>query len=372
VATLRRIGLVQIDSVNVLTRAHYLPLYSRLGSYDPAWLDEACLRTSRRWPSLMEYWAHEASILPVETHPLLRWRMQAASSDAWGGMVAVARDRPDLVAAVRRAVVDDGPVTAAELEARHGRVVRDSESWGWRWSEVKRALEYLFWSGEIVAAGRGAGFRRRYDVPERVLPPTVLRAPTPRRPDAIRALVATAGRALGVATSSDLRDYYRLPVADTRAAVTDLVESGDLVPVAVEGWGQQGYLHRDATIARAGTAHALLAPFDPLVWSRDRTVRLFGFSYRLEIYVPAHQRVHGYYVLPYLAGDELVARVDLKHERARRALLVRAAWGEPGAGDDVVQRLARSLQQMAQWLGADQVEPAARGDLARALAVHLR
>ena len=369
---MRRIGLVQIDSVNVLARAHYLPLFSRLGSYDRAWLDEACLATPRRWPSLVEYWAHEASILPVEAHALLRWRMQAASTDAWGGMVAIARDRPDLVAAVRRAVVDDGPVTAAELEARHGKVVPNADHWGWRWSEVKRALEYLFWAGEIASAGRGSGFQRRYDSPERVLPPAVLAAPTPSRADAVRALVAAAGRALGVATSSDLRDYYRLPAADARAAVADLVERGDLLPVAVDGWAQQAYLHCDATVPRTSTARALLAPFDPLVWTRDRTSRLFDFTYRLEIYVPAGQRVHGYYVLPYLLGDELVARVDLKHDRARRTLLVQAAWGEPGADADVAQSLAGSLQQMAQWLGADQVEPASRGDLAGPLAVHLR
>ena len=371
-AAVRRLGAVQIDSVNVLARAHYLPLFSRLGSYDRAWLDGAATVTPRRRPPLFEYWAHEASLVPVTSHPLLRWRMEAAATDAWGGMVAVARDQPHLVATVRRAVEDDGPITAAELEARHGRVVRNTEHWGWRWSDVKRALEYLFWRGEIVAAGRGSGFERRYDAPARVLPPDVLAAATPSRDEAMCALVTSAGRALGVATEPDLRDYYRLPAAESRQAVAAAVEQGELTPICVDGWDQPAYLAAGARVPRVATAQALLAPFDPLIWTRPRASRLFGIEYRLEIYVPAAKRVHGYYVLPFLLGDRIVARVDLKHDRARGVLLVQAAWGEPHAPDGSVVALAASLRTMASWLGAGAIEVRPRGDFAAPLAVHLR
>ena len=364
-AVLRRLGVVQIDSVNVVARAHYLPTLSRLGPYDRRWLDEYGSRSPRRF---FEYWGHEASLLPVETQPLLRWRMQQAHRDAWGGMRAVLVERPDLVAAVREAVAAEGPVTAADLEARHGRSVRTTEAWGWRWSEVKQALEYLFWAGEVSVAGRGPGFERRYDVSDRVLPAHVLAAPTPGRGEAIRGLVEVAARAHGVATIACLRDYFRLPAGATRAAVAELVEAGTLLPVAVPGWTDEAYLHERARLPRRVDARALLAPFDPLVWSRPRLEALFGFPYRLEIYVPAAQRVHGYYVLPFLLGDRLVARVDLKADRAAGTLLVQAAWVEPDAPDATADELAASLLQMAGWLGAGHVVVRRRGDLAAALA----
>lgn len=362
---LRRLGVVQIDSVSVLVRAHYLPALSRLGPYDRRWLDDLAGRPPRR---CFEYWGHEASLLPVELQPVLRWRMQQAHRDAWGGMRRILAHRPDLVRTVRDAVAAEGPVTAADLEARHGRSVADRDAWGWRWSEVKQALEYLFWAGEVSAAGRGPGFERRYDVPERVLPRHVLAAPTPDRGEAIRRLVGLAARAHGIATTACLRDYFRLPADATQTAVAELVEDGTLLPVAVPGWTDEAYLHEKARLPRRSDARALLAPFDPLVWSRPRLQGLFAFTYRLEIYVPAARRVHGYYVLPFLLGDRLVARVDLKVDRAAGALLVRAAWVEPDAPADTADELGACLEQMAGWLGVGQVEVQPRGDLAVALA----
>jgi len=369
-ATVRRLGLVQIDSVNVLTRAHYLPLFSRLGPYRREWLDDAAV-PGRRPVALTEYWAHEASLLPVESHPLLRWRMQTADSDAWGGMRRIAVERPDLVSQVRASVAAQGPVSAAELEAWHGKTLPQGSHWGWRWSEVKRALEYLFWSGQVVAAGRGSGFQRRYDVPDRVLPASVLDEPTPSREEAIRRLVAIAARAHGVATEPDLRDYFRLAAADSQRAVAELVEEGTLVPASVRGWSPAAYLHTDARTPRTASARALLAPFDPLVWTRPRAESLFAFRYRLEIYVPAAKRVHGYYVLPFLLGDRLVARVDLKADRAAGVLRVRSAWAEPQPPEETPDELAAALVELAGWLSLDRVAVDDTGDLAPHLARHL-
>ena len=353
-----RTGLLQIDSVNVLVRAHYLPLFSRLGPYPTALLDRAAYRRPRE---LFEYWGHEASLLPVEVQPLLRWRMAQALDDAWGGMRAVATEQPKLVADVLAAVRDSGPLTAAELEHLHDADRgRRSGPW-WDWSHVKRALEYLFWAGEVSTADR-RGFERRYDLSERVLPPAVLAAATPSRADAQRELVRRAARSLGVATERDLRDYYRLDVAGARAAVADLVEEGALRPVAVEGWRPTAYLDPQARLPRRVAVRALVAPFDPLVWERDRTERLFGLRYRIEIYVPAAQRVHGYYVLPFLLGERLVARVDLKADRTAGVLRVQAAHPEPDAPERTAAELAAELRSMAQWLGLDGVVVADRGD----------
>ena len=369
VGCVERLAVVQIDSVNVVSRAHYLPAYSRVGGYERAWLDEAAV-PGRRPVRLFEYWGHEASLLPVSVHPLLRWRMARADSDAWTGMRRIAAERADVVATVRRAVAEEGPVTAAELEVRHGRALPGGDHWGWRWSEVKQALEYLFWSGQVCSAGRGSGFERRYDLPERVLPPDVLAAPTPPSAEAVRGLVELAARAQGVATEPDLRDYFRLPAARSRTAVAELVEAGVLRPVSIPGW-PPAYLHAPARVPRRATGRALLAPFDPLVWTRPRAQRLFGFTYRLEIYVPAAKRVHGYYVLPFLLGEHLVARVDLKHDRAAGVLRARASWAEPDAAADTGRELAAALVEMAVWLGADRVEVEPRGDLAAEVARHL-
>ncbi|GGJ77206.1 hypothetical protein GCM10010123_04000 [Pilimelia anulata] len=362
-----RVGLVQIDSVSVLQRAHYLPLYSRLGPYPTALLDRAAYR---RPPELFEYWGHEASYLPVALHPALRWRMAAVHEHAWAGMRRIAVEQPDLVDWVRQEVYDRGPLTAAEIE--HD-VPLARDHWGWNWSAVKRALEWLFWSGEVCAADRTPSFARRYAAPHRVLPAAVLAAPTPAPADAHRQLVGIAARALGVAAEVELRDYFRQPVAAARAAIGELVEEGVLTPVAVEGWRQPAYLHRDARLPRSVRASTLLSPFDPLIWERGRTQRLFDFRYRIEIYVPAAKRVHGYYVLPFLHRERLAARVDLKADRRAAVLRVPAAWAEPGVPPGpTAAALAAELHRMAGWLGLGTVLAPEAGDLAGELGAALR
>jgi uncharacterized protein YcaQ len=356
-----RVGLIQIDSVNVLQRAHYLPAFSRLGEYDVGLLDKLSHYAPRR---LFEYWGHEASLIPVELHPQLRWRMRRAHDDAWGGMRRIAVERPELVAAILEDLRARGPLTASQL-AEHDEPRAPKGPW-WDWSNVKRALEYLFWSGEISSARRRR-FERLYDVPERVIPASVLAAPTPDDDEAQRELLRVAARSLGIATEPDLRDYFRLPSADSKARIPELVESGELLPVAVQGWSAPAYLAPGARVPRRVDASALVGPFDSLIWERPRVERVFGFRYRIEIYVPKEQRVHGYYVLPLLLGDRLVARVDLKSDRAARALLVQAAHAEPDAPAETAEALAVQLRKMAAWLGLDDVVVVGAGELSPAL-----
>ena len=358
------LGVIQIDSVNVVARAHTLPGFSRLGPYDTADLDALAYGGRRR--ALFEYWGHEASYLPVALQPLFRWRMERArrGEGIYTGLAQFGRERADLIEAVRREIETDGPKAAGELSHDH----RGEGGW-WGWSEGKRAVEWLFWAGIVTTATRRGAFERVYDLTERVLPRAVVETATPPEPEALRELVRLSSLALGIATERCLRDYYRLGVAGARQAVAELVESGDLIPVTVAGFRNPAYLAKDARMPRRVEARALLAPFDPLVWQRERTEALFGARIRLEIYTPADKRSHGYYVLPFLLGDTLAARVDLKADRARSRLLVLAAHLEEGAqAPAVVEPLAAELRLMARWLGLDDVAVTPRGDLAAALA----
>ncbi len=364
------VGILQIDSVNVLSRSHYLPVFSRLGPYPRALLDRAASVTPRR---VVEYWAHEASYIPPSTHRLLRWRMDRALTEAWGGMVRIAHNRADLIERVLDAVHQHGPVTAAALDA----LIEDSVprvrtgEWGWNWSDVKQAVEYLFWCGQITSAGRTQQFERRYAPIEQVLPAAVVRAPDPDPDDARRQLIMIAAGALGVASERCLRDYFRLRPAESRSAIVDLVDAGSLVPVEVDGWGRPAYLHPDARRPRRIEANALLSPFDSLIWDRSRTEDLWGYRFRLEIYTPAAKRVHGYYVLSFLMGERIAARVDLKSVRRAGGgglLQVKAAWAEPGHdGGTVAQALAAELERLAVFLELDGVQVLPAGDLAAAL-----
>ncbi len=360
--TLGRTGVLQIDSVNVLQRAHYMPLFSRMGPYDVGLLHRAAERRPRR---LVEYWAHMAAYMPVELWPYMVHRMAKAHTEAWGGPRSIYVRKPDLVARVLRDVGEHGPVTARDIDDDLPRVKVD---WGWNWSEVKQALEYLFYAGEVTVADRNAQFERRYDLPERVIPEHILRQPEPTPAEAHIELVRRAAVSCGVGTEPSLRDYYRMRHEDSKPAVRALVDSGELIPVCVEGWNAPAYLHRDARQPRRAGACALLNPFDPVVWERTRTEQLFGFRYRIEIYVPAPLRIYGYYVLPFLLGDRLVARVDLKADRRAGPLRVQGAFSEPGAPPETAERLAVELRSMADWLGLGDVIVAPRGDLSGALA----
>jgi uncharacterized protein YcaQ len=356
-----RLGLFQIDSINIVARAHYVPLFSRIGPYPPALLDRAYGRAPRR---MFEYWAHEASLVRVDLQPALRFRM-AAPDGAWGSMKRIAKEQPEVVKWVLEEVRDRGPLTAREIEVDVPASGR--KHWGWNWSVVKIALEWLFYTGEVTSARRNSAFERVYDLPERVLPADVLATPTLDPADAHRALISVAARAHGVATEPDLRDYFRLKPAPTKTAIADLVDAGELLPVEVEGWRRPAYLHKDARVPRKVRARSLVSPFDPLVFERSRTESLFGFRYRIEIYVPAAKRVHGYYVLPFLLGDRLVARVDLKADRQRGRLVVKSAHAEADAPAETASELAAELVDLAGWLelGSIEVEPV--GDLAPSL-----
>jgi uncharacterized protein YcaQ len=369
-------GLLQIDSVNVLARAHYLPVFSRLGGYPRPSLDAMAYRHRE----LFEYWAHEASLVPVALHPLLRWRMHRARDllQTWDRMARLAAEQPGYVAWALAEVADRGPLTAGELEARPARGTpvapgRGTRGGWWSWGQAKTALEYLFWCGDVTTVTRRS-FERVYDLTERVLPAAVLALPTPDEATAHRELLVRAAASVGVGTVADLADYYRLPVPAARPRVAELVEAGRLLPVSVEGWSQPAFLHPDARRPRQIVGCRVLAPFDPLVWFRPRVQRLFGFRYRIEIYTPAALRVHGYYVLPVLLDEALVARVDLKSDRAGGRLLVRSAHPEPGTCPDLPERLLAELRLLADWLGLDDVDTVdCAGELGPALrAVGLR
>jgi uncharacterized protein YcaQ len=364
--TLERTGVLQVDSVNVLQRAHYMPLYSRMGPYDVDLVRRASESRPRR---MVEYWAHVQAFMPVELWPVMRHRMARYRDGRhkWWGSVVTEELTGDLLAEI----AERGASTARDLDDG---LPRAKEQWGWNWSTTRRALDYMFMVGDVAIAGRNSQFEIRYDLPERVIPRAHLDAPTPSEADATRELVRRAARSHGIATARDIADYYRMrlqPKAGPHAAqdaIDDLVEAGELVPVTVEGLKRQAYLHRDARLPRRVRARALLSPFDPVVWERERTEALFDFFYRIEIYTPVEKRVHGYYVLPFLLGDRIVGRVDLKADRRTGLLLVKAAYAEPGAPGETAAELATELERMAGWLGLHTVVVERRGDLAPALA----
>lgn len=361
-ATVRRLGLLQLDSVNVFERSHYLPLFARLGPYDRAALDRLVFP---RRGGYIEYWAHEAAVIPVETWPLLRWRMRESRGVRTERTARWREANAALLDHLRSELLARGPLAASEID--HDENVRAGPWWGW--SGVKTGLEILFRTGELVSAGR-TRFERVYALPEQVLPDAVRDLDVPRD-DAHRALVAHSARALGIGTVSDIADYFRLRTDDTTAAVRSLVDAGELREVAVPGWGRRAFLHRDARMPRRISAAALLSPFDPVVWERDRAERMFGFRYRIELYTPAPKRVYGYYTLPFLLDEALVGRVDLKSDRQARVLRVQSAWREPHAPDHAAARLAPLLRETAAWQGLDEVEVRDRGDLAGAVAAEL-
>lgn len=357
---MNRIGLLQLDSVPAVIRTQYLPLFSRLGPYRPRLLDEIAYRDDE-W---FEGWAHEASLLPVGDEPLYRWmRDRAAAGGTWGGLVELAEREPDYVADVLDEVAERGPLRAGDLSDPRPRA---GEWWGSR-SVGQLALDWLFRIG-VVGVRRTPTFEKEFDLLDRIVPASVRAQPTPAPADAMRALLGRAGAALGVATADDLVDYHRLPKREAKALIGDLVEAGELVPTDVEGWGVPAFRHVDARCPRRVGAATLLSPFDPVVWHRPRARRLFGFDYRIEIYVPPAKRRWGYYVLPLLAGDELVGRLDCKTHRARSALEVRGAFAEPGRAEIAVAAAASATAGLAQLVGAEAVEVAANGDLAPALA----
>nr|WP_240482482.1 crosslink repair DNA glycosylase YcaQ family protein [Microbacterium sediminis] len=364
---MERLGALQIDSVNVFARTHYMPHYSRLGAYDRDALDRMLFGRRKRY---VEYVAHEAALVAADDWPLWRFRMddfraRYAAPGTWAHDHAATLDR------LRAELADRGPLRPAEFAQASPRVARGP--W-WDWDDVKRGLEMLWRFGDVAIAER-RGFERVYALTEHVIPAGALHREL-ARPDAVRELVARAARASGVATAADLGDYYRLKARDAVPAIAELVDAGVLLPVRVAGWERAGrpvpaYLHRDAVVPRRVDRTALLSPFDPVVWFRDRALRLFGFDYRIEIYVPAEKRRYGYYSLPVLVGDRLAARVDLKADRAGSALLVQSAWWEPGAPQDAAERIAAELRHAARWQGLERVSVSGWGDAAHDIAAAL-
>jgi uncharacterized protein YcaQ len=360
--TLARTGVLQVDSVNVLQRAHYMPLFSRMGPYDVELLRRAAERKPRR---IVEYWAHVQAFMPIELWPVMRHRMDHYREQR--GKWLTADDDPAFEADVLAEVRRRGEVTARDLD---GDEPRERKHWGWNWSAARKMLDYLYMSGQIAIARRNGQFEVVYSPLERVLPPEVLEAPTPSVEDALVELVRRAARSHGIGSAQCLGDYYRIGAKRAAPAIQQLVEEGELLPVTVEGWKRPAYLHRDARLPRAVGARAVLSPFDPLVWERARAEAIFGFHYRIEIYVPAAQRQYGYYVLPFLLGDRIVGRVDLKADRQAGRLVVKAAYAEPGAPPETAEELSAELRGLAGWLGLEDITIEPRGDLAPALSAH--
>lgn len=359
-----RLGLLQIDSVNVCVRSHYMPLFSRLGNYNIAKLDEKLLTPRPRDRGYFEYWGHEASFLPLKHQPFFRWRMAAAErgEGMWKGIANFGRENPDVLNRVRDSIRDTGPMATRELS------VEGEQSGGlWEWKGSKIALEYLFWIGDLTASGR-RGFERVYDLTERVVPSEILNSKTPTPEEAHLKLTSVAARALGIATAADLRDYFRLPAKNFDVIVQSLVDQGEVEPVTVENWKQPAYLAVHAKLPRWIRSSALLTPFDPVVWFRPRAERLFNFEYKIEIYTPAEKRRYGYYCLPFMYNGDMVARVDLKADRATSRLLVQSAHAEDACCIvDIAEALQDELARLAAWQGLDAVHIKRKGDLSKLL-----
>lgn len=354
---MEKIGLLQLDSVNVLVRSHYLPVFSRLGPYPKELLDEYAYKRRK----LFEYWAHVASLVPIERYPLFRHRMERF--EGWHRVEELQKQHPGYLETTLEEVRSRGPLTVSDLDDP---VKRRGQWWGW--GAAKIALEYHFGRGAITTAGR-KGFTRMYDVAERVIPAELRDGEPPPADEAMRELLLLGARHHGIGTAKDIADYYRLPITHSRRLIGELAAEGALEEVEVRGWREAAFLHPEARWPRRIEARALVSPFDPIVWERDRTERLFDFFYRIEIYVPEPQRVYGYYVLPFLLGDRLVARVDLKSDRQEKRLLVRGVYAEEGVDrEHVARELMAELESMAVWLGLDAVTVERKGDLSEELA----
>jgi uncharacterized protein len=356
-----RIGVLQIDSVNVLTRSEELPIFARLGPHP-----RNLVREMEADGELFEYWAHEASLLPMAHQPFFRWKQQQVRDGnykVWPNMARLRAEQPEFLEQVRLEVQARGPIAASELNRPGAKPRSKDDRWGWRWDEAKTAVESLFWGGEVVGRRR-TNFEREYSVPpereaERESGGQVFSERLARLE-----LLRIASRCIGIGTEKDLADYHRLNLPAARPLIAQLVENGELLPVSIDGWSPHLFLHPNAKTPRQVNARALLSPFDSLIWERTRTEQLFGMRYRVEIYVPQAKRLHGYYVLPFLLGDELVARVDLKADRQAGELLVQSTWGEPGIDRGrVASELAGELRSMATWLGLEKVVVKPVGDL---------
>ena len=343
VALIKKLGVIQIDSVNVLVRSQELPLFSRLGDHDRSAIPKA---TSHG--KIFEYWGHEAAHLPVEIQPLFRFKMHAARSGKikhWG-LTSFYAENKAFVKRILKHVEVNGSTSARELSTR----TTKKSSW-WDWDESKTALEYLFLTGELMSCGRGTDFARIYDTPERVLHEDVLNAPTPSEHDARKQLLVRSAIAQGVVTASDLADYYRQKPATVKPLIVELVEEGEMRVVAVDGWTEKAFVHRNAKLPKQLHATALLSPFDSLVWCRPRNERLFDFHYRIEIYTPKEKRKFGYYVLPFMMNGQMVGRVDLKADRVNSKLLVHSVHTEKGIKRASINgALTDELRRMATWL----------------------
>ena len=348
-ALISRLGVIQIDSVNVLVRSQELPLFARLGNHDRNAIPKAT-----EAQKLFEYWGHEAAHLPVDLHPLFRWKMNAARTGKvthWG-LTSFYEENKAFVKRTLKHVTTNGPTTSRELSTR----TEKKGTW-WDWDEAKVALEYLFLTGQLMSRGRGSDFARIYDTPERVLPQRVFDAATPSERDARKQLLVRSAIAQGVATASDLADYYRQKPAAVKPLIAELVEEGELRAVAVDGWTEKAFVHRDAKLPKQLHATALLSPFDSLVWCRPRNERLFNFHYRIEIYTPKEKRKFGYYVLPFMMDGEMVGRVDLKADRASGVLQAHSVHTEKGVKrSSINDALNTELRAMATWLQLDQVQ----------------